>query len=172
MKLKLMKKASVYFLMGILCLSLAASPILTGETAFADEVTEEAAEPVMTDEMYDRIDGMNIADAEKDPQLAALLDDPVFLRYFDVDENGLITKKDVDMDEVDRFIMEMDSNAEGIDDTEVAEMNSEVNAVGCGVSGLGKAQVPAKYTSVKRSHCIDISYWQGKVSDANWKKIK
>ena len=172
MKLKLMKKASVYFLMGILCLSLAASPILTGEAAFADEVTEEAAEPVMTDEMYDRIDGMNIADAEKDSQLAELLDDPVFLRYFDVDENGLITKKDVDMDEVDSFIMEMDSNAEGIDDTEVAAISSDANAVGCGVSGLGKAQVPAKYTSVKRSHCIDISYWQGKVSNANWKKIK
>lgn len=169
MKKKLIKRVSVCFLMGIACLSMAVSPVFMNEAAFAEDNSQGI---VMSDELYDEIDGMNISDVEKDAELAPLLEDPVFLRYFDVDESGRITKKSTDTDEVDRFIREMDEGAEGIEDTEIAEMNKNSNSVGCGVSGLGKAETPSKYASLKKSHCIDISYWQGKVSDANWQKIK
>lgn len=46
----------------------------------------------MTDEMYEQIDGKYIEDLQGDPELAALLDDPVFLRYFNIGDDGLITK--------------------------------------------------------------------------------
>ena len=159
----------------IACMSMAFSPVFMAENSYAtDDSTGgvSSEEVLMTDELYDRIDGKNIEELQNDEELAEFLDDPMFLRYFDVDENGNVTKKVVDTDEVDNFIAEMDANAEGINDDQIVEMNTDMSCMGCGVSGLGKAKTPSKYSSYGRYNCIDISYWQGKVSAANWAKIK
>lgn len=175
-EMKLRIKTAGLLVAAIACLSMVISPVfMANGQAFASEVDTQdvtGAGLVMTDEMYEQIDGKYVEDLQADSEMAMLLDDPTFLRYFDIDDNGKITRKQVETDEVDQFIAEMDANAEGIDNDELAEMNDNMNCVGCGVSGLGKAQVPSKYSANSRYHCIDISYWQGKVTDANWQRIK
>ena len=152
-----------------------------GETESIDEsepVEEAEAQPQELDidvtdgEALEGLDGLYITDIENDPELCGILDDPTFYRYYDVDEDGLITKKQIPLDEIEQFIADADANAEGIDDTGVIETDADITAMGGGVTGLGKGQTPAKYSKYNRYHCIDISWWQGKVSDANWKKIK
>ncbi|MCQ2546784.1 MAG: hypothetical protein MJ161_04460 [Clostridia bacterium] len=174
--MKLKTKTTGLLIAAVACLSMAISPVfMANGQAMASEVDTQdvtGAGLVMTDEMYEQIDGRYVEDLQADPDMAALLDDPTFLRYFDISDNGKITKKQVETDEVDEFIAEMDANAEGIDNDAIVEMNSDMNCMGCGVSGLGKAKAPDKYSSNKRYHCIDISYWQGKVSSDNWKKIR
>lgn len=174
--MKLRTRTAGILLAAVACISMAVSPVfMASDSVMASEVdTQDVTGEglVMTDEMYEQIDGKYIEDLQGDPELAALLDDPVFLRYFNIGDDGLITKKQVETDEVDKFIAEMDADAEGIGDDRMVEMNSDMSCMGCGVSGLGKAQIPGKYNSHNRYHCIDISYWQGKVSAANWKKIK
>ena len=113
--------------------------------------------------------GRNISDIENDPELCALLDDPTFYRYYEVDEDGVIWDKVVDMDEVERFIMEADANAEGIDDVDNVETAGDLTAMGGGVTGLGKGQTPSRYASYNRYHCIDVSWWQHSI---DWKKAK
>lgn len=174
--MKLRTKAAGFLVAAIACLSMAISPVFmaNGQVLASEVDTQDVTDSglVMTDEMYEQIDGKYVEDLQADPEMAMLLDDPTFLRYFDIDDNGKVTRKQVETDEVDQFIAQMDANAEGIESEELAEMNDSMNCVGCGVSGLGKAQIPSKYSSKSRYHCIDISYWQGKVSDANWKKIR
>ncbi|MDO4176783.1 MAG: GH25 family lysozyme [Bacillota bacterium] len=174
--MKLRTRTAGLLVAAIACLSMAVSPVfMSNEQAMASEVDTQdvtGAGLVMTDEMYDQIDGKYVKDLQADPEMAVLMDDPTFLRYFDIADNGKITKKQVETDEVDQFIAEMDANAEGISDSEIVEMNSDMSCMGCGVSGLGKAQMPGKYCSQTRYHCIDISYWQGKITDANWQKIR
>ncbi len=116
--------------------------------------------------------GKNISDIQNDPELSYVLEDPTFYRYYEVDEDGVISEKKVDLDEVEKFLAEADANADGIDDTDNVETNGDITAMGGGVSGLGKGQTPSKYSAYTRYHCIDISWWQGKVSDSNWQKIK
>ena len=155
------------------------------ETAEATEATEpteptEATEPApqeinidVTDgSALEGLDGLYISDIENDPELSYILEDPTFYRYYDVDETGLISKKQVELDEVEQFLANADANAEGIEDTANIDTEPDLTAMGGGVTGLGKGQTPAKYASHNRYHCIDISWWQGKVSDANWQKIK
>ena len=153
------------------------------EPAAVDEdVTEttESQEPEAKDINIDvsdgsaleGLDGLYISDIENDPELCYVLDDPTFYRYYDVDENGLITKKEVELDEVEKFIAEADANAEGIDDVANIDTEPDLTAMGGGVTGLGKGQTPAKYASHNRYHCIDISWWQGSISAANWQQIK
>lgn len=174
--MKLRTKTARFLVAAIACLSMVISPVFmaNGQVLASEVDTEDVTGSglVMTDEMYEQIDGKYVEDLQADPEMAMLLDDPTFLRYFDIDDRGKITRKQVETDEVDQFIAEMDANAEGIDDDTIVEMSSDMNAMGCGVSGLGKAQIPAKYSAKGRYHCIDISYWQGKVTDANWQKIK
>lgn len=152
-----------------------------GETEAIDEsepVEETEAQPQELDidvtdgEALEGLDGLYITDIENDPELCGILDDPTFYRYYDVDEDGLITKKQIPLDEIEQFIADADANAEGIDDSSVIETDADITAMGGGVTGLGKGQTPAKYSKYNRYHCIDISWWQGKISDANWKKIK
>ena len=140
------------------------------EPAEVPEVTEESG--VAEGSALEGLAGMNISDIENDPELCYVLEDPTFYRYYEVDENGILHEKAVDLDEVDKFIAEADANAEGIDDVDNVETNGDITAMGGGVSGLGKGQTPAKYASYNRYHCIDISWWQGKISDASWQKIK
>lgn len=42
----------------------------------------------------------------------------------------------------------MDADAEGIGDDRMVEMNSDMSCMGCGVSGLGKAQIPGNTTRI------------------------
>ena len=195
-----MKKIATIILTCIIGLSMTMGPTLMYEHVYADDTqepaaeatteaaapTEEAApaeeavpaeeapaeEAAASEVSYDGLAGMNITDIENDPELCFLLDDPTFYRYYEVDENGIICEKQVDLDEVERFIAEADANAEGIDDVDNVETNGDITAMGGGVTGLGKGQTPAKYAAYNRYHCIDISWWQGSISDANWQKIK
>lgn len=139
-------------------------------TAEVKSATEESI-PLSEDNALEGLEGQNINDLENDPENRWVLDDPSFYRYYEVDEDGLISKREVELDEVEEFIMSADANADGIEDTDNVETDGNAKAMG-GVSGLGKAQNPAKYRSYTRYHCIDISWWQGKVSDANWRKVK
>jgi Lyzozyme M1 (1,4-beta-N-acetylmuramidase) len=121
---------------------------------------------------FDGLDGMNVSDVENDPELCALLDDPTFYRYYGIDDDGVIFELQPDADDVDTFIAEADANAEGIEDVDRIETKGDVSAMGGGVTGIGKGQTPAKYSKHNRYNCIDISWWQGKLSDDSWQKIK
>ncbi len=149
----------------------------TENTVSAEEPTaaEETGGPelpeITMDNAFEGLEGLNIADVENDPDLCGLLEDPTFYRYYEVDENGIIYKKQIDLDETERFIAEADANAEGYDDVDNIQP-CDLTAMGGGVTGLGKGQTPAKYSAYNRYHCIDISWWQGSISDANWKKIR
>ena len=184
-----MKKIATIIFACIMGLSMTLAPNFMTGSAYADDqegVQEEtqAVEDTDSEESSDGdisaaegsalegLGGMNISDIENDPEISWVLDDPTFYRYYDVDEDGLISEKKVDLDEVEEFLMNADANADGIDDTDNVETDGDITAMGGGVTGLGKAQTPSKYKSYTRYHCIDISWWQGKVSDANWKKIK
>jgi len=184
-----MKKIATIIFACIIGLSMTLAPNFMTGSAYADDqegVQEEtqAVEDTDSEESSDGdisaaegsalegLGGMNISDIENDPEISWVLDDPTFYRYYDVDEDGLISEKKVDLDEVEEFLMNADANADGIDDTDNVETDGDITAMGGGVTGLGKAQTPSKYKSYTRYHCIDISWWQGKVSDANWKKIK
>ncbi|MBQ3322922.1 MAG: hypothetical protein IJH05_08785 [Firmicutes bacterium] len=154
----------------------ATEPTETEEPVEATEPTEPETQEINIDvtdgSALEGLDGLYISDIENDPELCYILDDPTFYRYYDVDENGLISKKQVELDEVEQFLANADANAEGIDDTANIDTEPDLTAMGGGVTGLGKGQTPAKYSSHNRYHCIDISWWQGKVSDANWQKIR
>ncbi len=152
--------------------------VTTEETAATEDVTEAAEETaavempdITSDNAFEGLEGLNISDVEQDPELCALLEDPTFYRYYEVDENGILCKKQFDLDEVDQFIAAADANAEGIDDVDNIQP-CDITAMGGGVTGLGKGQTPAKYAGYTRYHCIDISWWQGSISAANWKKIR
>ncbi len=121
---------------------------------------------------YEDFEGQNVDELKGQSDTEALAEDPELYRYYDVDDSGTLQEKEVELDEVDQFIQKMDANAEGISDTEIAEMSDDMTAVGCGVSGLGKAQIPGKYSKFKRHHCVDISWWQGDISKDSWNKIK
>lgn len=121
---------------------------------------------------YEDFEGKDVDELKNSSDTKAYAEDPELYRYYDVDQKGKLSEKEVELDEVDKFIQEMDENAEGITDTRIAEMNDNMTAVGCGVSGLGKAQTPEKYKKYKRHHCIDISWWQGDISKESWKKVK
>ena len=184
-----MKKIATIIFACIIGLSMTLAPNFLTGSAFADDqegVQEEAQAVEDTDSeessdgdisaaegsALEGLGGMNISDIENDSEISWVLDDPTFYRYYEVDEDGLISEKKVDLDEVEEFLMNADANADGIDDTDNVETDGDITAMGGGVTGLGKAQTPSKYKSYTRYHCIDISWWQGKVSDANWKKIK
>ena len=137
------------------------------ETASTEAVTEESG--VAEGSALEGLAGKNISDIENDPELCYVLEDPTFYRYYEVDENGILHEKAVDLDEVDKFIMEADANAEGIDDVDNVETNGDITAMGGGVSGLGKGQTPAKYAAYNRYHCIDVSWWQHSI---DWNKVK
>ena len=160
--------------------SLAAEEVDITEAGYATEADEAApAEEAETVEMpdinmdnaFEGLEGLNISDVENDPELCGLLEDPTFYRYYEVDENGILGKKQVDFDEVERFIAEADANAEGIDDVDNIQP-CDITAMGGGVTGLGKGQTPAKYAAYNRYHCIDISWWQGSINAAGWQKVR
>ena len=173
-----MKRVALLTLAGMLSLSLAISPVFMADTAFAAETG--SADSVESGEVqasaegtpFEGLAGKSVDEVKADPDISYVLDDPIFYEYFEVDANGIIKEKTVNTNEVDQFIADMDKNAEGIDDDTIVEMDEDMSCMGCGVSGLGMAQVPSKYATYGKSNCIDISYWQGKVSDANWAKIK
>ena len=152
-----------------------AEPAEETETLDAAEVAEEPAveeSGVAEGSALAGLAGKNISEVQNDPELSWILEDPTFYRYYEVDEDGIIHEQKVEMDEVEQFLAEADANADGIDDVDNVETNGDLTAMGGGVTGLGKGQTPAKYSTYNRYHCIDISWWQGKVSDANWQKIK
>ena len=124
------------------------------------------------DYSYEDFEGQNVDQLKSQEDTEALAEDPELYRYYDVDNKGNLQEKEVELDEVDQFIQKMDANAEGISDKEIAQMSDNMTAVGCGVSGLGKAQIPSKYSQYKRYNCVDISWWQGDISKDSWKKIK
>lgn len=121
---------------------------------------------------YEDFEGKKVDELKKDSDTKAYAEDPELYRYYDVDKKGKLREKEVELDEVDKFIQEMDKNAEGITDTRIAAMNDDMTAVGCGVSGLGKAETPSKYKNFKRHNCIDISWWQGDISKKSWEKVR
>ncbi|MCR5034827.1 MAG: glycoside hydrolase family 25 protein [Clostridia bacterium] len=137
----------------------------------AEEVAAAEMPDITADNAFEGLEGLNISDVENDPELCALLEDPTFFRYYEVDESGILCKKQFDLDEVEQFIADADANAEGIDDVDNIQP-CDITAMGGGVTGLGKGQTPAKYASYNRYHCIDISWWQGSISAANWKKVR
>lgn len=156
-----MKKLGLLVLTLILGISMTLTPVFAEEELSAAEGSA-----------FEGLDGMTVEEIQNDPELSFLLDDPTFYRYYEVTDRGVIQEKEVDLDEVDEFIARMDANAEGIDDDELIEVNGDMTAMGGGVSGLGKGQIPAKYSKCSRYHCVDISWWQGKVSAANWQKVR
>ena len=141
----------------------------TEEPTEAPEVTEESG--VAEGSALEGLAGMNISEIENDPELCYVLEDPTFYRYYEVDENGILCKNQFNLDEVDQFIAAADANAEGINDVDNIQP-CDITAMGGGVSGLGKGQTPAKYAGYNRYHCIDISWWQGNISAANWQQIR
>ena len=182
-----MKKIATIIFACIIGLSMTLAPNFMTGSAYADdqdEVQQDTAESADGEGSSDGdisaaegsalegLAGKNISDVENDPDISWALDDPTFYRYYEVGEDGLISEKEVDLDEVEEFLMSADANADGIDDTDNVETDGDITAMGGGVTGLGKAQTPAKYSGYTRYHCIDISWWQGSVSDANWQKIK
>lgn len=196
-----MKKIATIILTCVIGLSMTMAPSLMYEHVYADDTQDPAVEatteatpeepaaevetpaaeeetPAVEEEeapaevSYDGLAGMNITDIENDPELCFLLDDPTFYRYYEIDENGIICDKKVDLDEVEEFLAAADANAEGIDDVDNIEIDGDFTAMGGGVTGLGKGQTPAKYSSYNRYHCLDISWWQGSISSESWKKIR
>ena len=172
-----MKRLGLLTVVTVLSLSLAITPVFapgvfSPEPSYAATAGQEDPNFTMTDSTLNKLDGMTVTKVKKDPKLAPLLEDPTFTRYFDITSSGVIKKKKVDTDEVDQFIAAMDANAEGINSKELAQVNSDMTSVGCGVSGIGKAQVPSKYSSLARANCIDISWWQGTVTPEKWQQIK
>jgi uncharacterized protein YxeA len=87
-----------------------------GETETIEEsepVEETEAQPQELDidvtdgEALEGLDGLYITDIENDPELCGILEDPTFYRYYDVDEDGLITKKQIPLDEIEQFIADV-----------------------------------------------------------------
>ena len=146
----------------VLGLSMTLTPVITERVhgASTDDIT------------YEELEGEKVEQLKKDEEKSILVEDPELYRYYEVDDKGKLREKEVELDEVDKFIKEMDENAEGISDTTISEMSDNMSCVGCGVSGLGKAQIPSKYSKYKRYNCLDISWWQGNISADSWKKIK
>ena len=89
------------------------------EITAAEAETEETTVPeepgVAEGSALEGLAGKNISDIENDPELSFVLEDPTFYRYYEVDENGLISEKKVEPDEVDEFLANADANADGID---------------------------------------------------------
>ena len=160
---KSVKAIVICSLAAVLGFSMSFAPVLAGSAHAASSAED------MT---YEELEGENVEELKGNSDTSAIAEDPELYRYYDVDDEGDLHEKDVELDEVDEFIRKMDENAEGISDTEIDEMSGEMNAVGCGVSGLGKAQTPSKYKKYKRYHCLDISWWQGNISADSWKKVK
>ena len=152
----------IFALAGVTAFSMSFMPILA-ERAYAgsDEIVS-----------YEDLEGKNYEELKNQGDTEELVEDPELYHYYEVNDSGNLQEKEVEQDEVDKFIQKMDENAEGISDTSMDEMSSNMNAVGCGVSGLGKAQTPEKYGKFKRYNCLDISWWQGNISDASWQKVK
>ena len=174
-----MKKLATIIFTCIIGLSMTLCPALgTMQPVFAEE--GESAESEITGSevttadgsALDGLDGMSLEEAQNDPEISSALEDPTFYRYYEIGDDQIIHEKEVDLDEVDKFLQEANANADGIDNVDNVETNGDITAMGGGVSGLGKGQTPSKYSSYNRYHCIDISWWQGKISDANWTKIK
>ena len=174
-----MKKLATIIFTCIIGLSMTLCPALgTMQSVFAEE--GESAESEITGSevttadgsALDGLDGMSLEEAQNDPEISSALEDPTFYRYYEIGDDQIIHEKEVDLDEVDKFLQEANANADGIDNVDNVETNGDITAMGGGVSGLGKGQTPSKYSSYNRYHCIDISWWQGKISDANWTKIK
>ena len=157
-----MRSLLVFGLAIVLSVSMAFTPVMAPASYAAN--TDDVS--------YEDFDGKNVDQLKSQEDTEALAEDPELYRYYDVDKKGNLQEKEVELDEVDQFIQKMDANAEGISDKEIAQMSDNMTAVGCGVSGLGKAQTPSKYKKYKRLNCIDISWWQGDISKTSWKKIK
>ena len=161
-KTKTIKAFAVLALAGVLSFSMTLTPVMTYE-----------AHAASSDDMsYEDFEGKNVNKLKKNEDTKALAEDPELYRYYEADKNGKLSEKKVEPDQVDKFIQEMDKNAEGISDTRLTKMSDDMMCVGCGVSGLGKAEIPSKYKNCKRYHAIDISWWQNDISAANWKKVK
>ena len=152
----------VFGLAFVLCVSMSFTPVMAYQASAgsSDELT------------YEDFEGKNVEKLKKHKDTKKLVEDPELYRYYEVNKKGDLKEKKVELDEVDKFIQQMDKNAEGISDTRIAKMNSSMNCVGCGVSGLGKAETPSKYSQYVRCNCLDISWWQGNISKSSWKKIK
>ena len=118
----------------VLGLSMTLTPVITERVhgASTDDIT------------YEELEGEKVEQLKKDEEKSILVEDPELYRYYEVDDKGKLREKEVELDEVDKFIKEMDENAEGISDTTISEMSDNMSCVGCGVSGLGKAQIPSK----------------------------
>ena len=110
-------------------------------TAATDTAATEAKAEEITDLTTDLV-GRNISEAETDPQLAELLDDPEFAQYYTVDENGVIRMK-----------------------KEAAGSGMTQGLLSASIPSRYKSGY-----SVQR--CIDISAWQGAVSVSEFKQIK
>ena len=171
-----MKRIVLLALAAVLSVSLAVSPVFMAdgscvvEAAYAAE--DDGASSDASDNAIGQIEGKTLEELKSSDKYSMVLEDPEFYRYFEVNDNGNIVRKQVSTSEIDEFIARMDANAEGIDDDELVEMNDDMTCVGCGVSSVGSAKQPNKYKDLKRYNCIDISWWQGKVTAENWKKIK
>lgn len=159
---KLIRAFIISGLSVVLGISMSLSPVVVSNVyaASSDDIS------------YEQLEGKDIEKLKEKEDTNVLTEDPELYRYYEVDDSGKLCEKEVELDEVDQFIKDMDKNAEGISDTKIAEMNDNMNCVGCGVSGLGKAQIPSKYSKYKRYNCLDISWWQGNISADSWKKIK
>ena len=177
-----MKKLATIILTCIIGMSMTLCPTMMADASYAEEqeavvtgATEQETEIVGTaadGSSMDGLDGKTREEVAADPQISYVLDDPTFNRYYEIDEEGVIHERVTEMDDADKIISDMYENADGIEDVDNVQTDCDLTAMGGGVSGLGKGQTPAKYSAYNRYHCIDISWWQGSISDASWQKIK
>lgn len=148
-------------------------PMVAGTALFDGGVyADETADFEINSDVFEQLDGMAVSEAEADEDLAVLIDDPMFDRYFVVDDSGTISRREANEDEVDEFIAEMDENAEGISSGDIAEASDQMSCMGCGVSGVASAQIPSRYAGYKKYNCVDVSEWQGDISSSDWEKVK
>ncbi|MDD6311557.1 MAG: GH25 family lysozyme [Firmicutes bacterium] len=146
----------------VLSVSLAVSPAVGVMEAHAGDDGQYLRSPADTN-----LEGKNAIALMVDSDTKDVLQDPMFYRYYDIGLFGQIKKKTVDTDEMEKY------NTPSADTKDMkAEVVSDMNCMGCGISGLGKAEVPSKYKNYKRYNCLDISEWQKKISASNWKTVK
>ena len=111
------------------------------EPAQTEVQTEAAKAGEITDLTTDLV-GRNISEAETDPQLAELLDDPEFSQYYVVDENGVI------------------------------RMNKAAAGTGLTQGLVSASIPSRYKSGYDVQRCIDISAWQGAVTTSEFKQIR
>ena len=138
------KRTTKFIIAFLLALTLAVPPVL----GFPETVDAEE----QADSLTLSLDGMTVSEVQADEQMAPLLDDPLFNRYYITDEEGVIHS------------MEM------VDEEVCSENGITLNG-----ASLASATHPDKY-SKKAGYgairCIDVSNWQGVISVKNWKKVR